>query len=47
MGKGYNNWEKIKTDPDLENIRNSRYYLETIKNHKEADQLPVKEINAI
>ena len=34
LEKGYDNWEKIKTDPDLENIRNSRYYQETIENHK-------------
>jgi len=31
--KGYDGWEKIKTDPDLENIRNSSYYQEIIKNH--------------
>ena len=34
LGKGYDNWEKIKTDPDLENIRNSTYYQESIENHK-------------
>ena len=31
--KGYDNWEKIKTDPDLENIRDSKYYKEIIKEH--------------
>ena len=34
LRKGYDNWEKVKTDPDLENIRNSKYYQETIENHK-------------
>jgi len=32
--KGYEGWEKIKTDPGLENIRNSSYYQDLImKNH--------------
>ena len=31
LEKGYDDWEKIKTDPDLENIRDSKYYQETIK----------------
>jgi tetratricopeptide (TPR) repeat protein len=31
--KGYDKWDKIKTDPDLENIRDSAYYQEIIKNH--------------
>ncbi len=34
LEKGYNKWEKIKTDLVLENIRNSIYYQETIKNHQ-------------
>jgi len=29
--KGYDNWGKIKTDPDLTNARNSSYYQEIIK----------------
>jgi hypothetical protein len=33
LEKGYDGWEKIKTDPDLENIRDSAYYQEIIKNH--------------
>ena len=32
--KGYDNWEKIKTDPDLENIRDSIFYKEIIKKHE-------------
>ena len=28
---GYNNWDQIKTDKDLENIRGSSYYKELIK----------------
>ena len=32
--KGYDGWEKIKTDPDLENIRDSKYYKEIIKKHE-------------
>lgn len=35
--KGYDKWESIKTDPDLENIRNSSYYQEIIKNHQLGD----------
>lgn len=31
--RGYNNWELIKTDKDLENIRGSSYYKELIKGH--------------
>ena len=34
LEKGYDNWEKIKTDPDLEKIRNSKYYQEIIKKHQ-------------
>jgi len=30
---GYNNWDVIKTDKDLKNIRNSEGYKEIIKNH--------------
>jgi hypothetical protein len=33
LDKGYDGWEKIKTDPDLESIKNSSYYQEIIKNH--------------
>ena len=33
LEKGYGEWDKIKTDPDLENIRDSSYYQEIIKNH--------------
>ena len=29
--KGYKNWDLIKTDRDLENIRGSSYYRELIK----------------
>ena len=32
--KGYDGWDKIKTDPDLENIRDSAYYRNVIKNHQ-------------
>jgi tetratricopeptide (TPR) repeat protein len=32
--KGYDKWEQIKTDSDLENIRDSKYYQEIIKNIK-------------
>ena len=28
---GYNNWDQIKTDKDLENIKGSSYYQELIK----------------
>jgi len=31
IAKGYNNWDLIKTDKDLENIRNSEGYRELIK----------------
>jgi len=31
--KGYNNWDLIKTDKDLENIRGSSYYKELVKDH--------------
>ena len=31
--KGYDNWNLIKTDKDLENIRNSSYYQEFVKGH--------------
>jgi len=34
LKKGYDNWEKIKTDPDLENIRDSIFYKEIIKKHE-------------
>jgi hypothetical protein len=34
LEKGYDRWEKIKTDPDLESIRNSSYYQIIIKRHK-------------
>jgi len=37
LEKGYDNWGKIKTDPDLENIRNSLYYHNLIKNHQLGD----------
>jgi Flp pilus assembly protein TadD len=30
---GYNNWELIKTDKDLENIRNSDDYKQLVKGH--------------
>jgi len=33
IDKGYSNWELIKTDKDLENIRNSTDYMELLKNH--------------
>ena len=33
INRGYNNWELIKTDKDLENIRGSSYYKELIKGH--------------
>jgi tetratricopeptide (TPR) repeat protein len=31
--KGYDNWDLIKTDKDLENIRGSSYYKELVKDH--------------
>lgn len=31
VNKGYKNWNLIKTDKDLENIRGSLYYNELIK----------------
>jgi len=31
--KGFNDWEHIKTDSDLDNIRSSSYYKEFIKEH--------------
>jgi len=31
--KGYDNWEHIRTDKDLKNIRNSLYYKEIMSNH--------------
>jgi tetratricopeptide (TPR) repeat protein len=33
VNKGYNNWDLIKTDKDLENIRGSSYYKELVKDH--------------
>jgi tetratricopeptide (TPR) repeat protein len=33
IDKGYTNWELIKTDKDLENIRNSAGYKELVKGH--------------
>ena len=33
IDRGYTNWELIKTDKDLENIRNSAEYKELIKGH--------------
>jgi tetratricopeptide (TPR) repeat protein len=33
IDKGYANWKNIKTDSDLENIRNSSAYQELIRNH--------------
>jgi tetratricopeptide (TPR) repeat protein len=33
IDKGYTNWELIKTDKDLENIRNSAEYKELVKRH--------------
>ena len=33
LEKGYDGWEKIKNDPDLECIRDSSYYQEIIKDH--------------
>jgi len=33
IAKGYDNWDLIKTDKDLENIRNSEGYRELIKGH--------------
>ena len=33
VNKGYNNWNLIKTDPDLANIRDSLVYRELIKGH--------------
>jgi len=34
LEKGYDGWDKIKTNPDLENIRNSSYYQKIIKNYQ-------------
>ena len=34
LEKGYDNWEKIKTDPDLGNVRNTSYYQNLIKNNE-------------
>jgi tetratricopeptide (TPR) repeat protein len=31
--KGFHNWDLIKSDPDLANIRNTPYLTELIKNH--------------
>jgi len=33
VNKGYNNWDLIKTDPDLANIRDALAYKEIIKDH--------------
>ena len=33
IDKGYQNWELIKTDKDLENIRSSAAYQDLVKNH--------------
>ena len=33
VDKGYDKWELIKTDNDLENIRGSEYYKVLVKNH--------------
>ena len=33
LKKGYDKWELIKTDKDLENIRGTSYYQELTKNH--------------
>jgi hypothetical protein len=33
LSKGYSEWERIKTDKDLENIKNSPEYYEIIKDH--------------
>lgn len=34
ISKGYDNWEHIKTDPDLKNLRESKYYEEILKENK-------------
>jgi len=34
VSNGYKNWERIKTDPDLENLRKSEYYQEIITLNK-------------
>jgi hypothetical protein len=31
--KGYDNWDLIKTDKDLNNIRGSSYYEELVRGH--------------
>ena len=33
MDKGFNNWALIKKDPDLENVRRTRYYRQLISGH--------------
>jgi hypothetical protein len=33
IDKGYANWENIKKDGDLDNIRDDKAYKELIKNH--------------
>ena len=33
IAKGYDNWDLIKTDKDLESIRNSEGYRELVKGH--------------
>ncbi len=35
ISKGYNNWELLKNDKDLKNIRGSSYYQQLIKCHRE------------
>lgn len=34
LAKGYDSWKKIKTDPDLANLRQSKYYQELIATKK-------------
>lgn len=33
IAHGYNNWEQIKTDKDMENLRTTPFYRELMKNH--------------
>jgi len=34
IDKGFDNWELIRTDPDLRNIRGTEYYKELVQRHK-------------
>ena len=37
IDKGFHNWELLKTDKDLENIRNTQYYEKLLIRHKDTE----------